>query len=49
MIGATIVDNGFLPRDVVEAEARVFHDDLDVVEVISRTDKVTVPLSIDRT
>jgi len=51
-IGTTIVDNGFLPREVVEAEARVFHDDLDVVEVmdaIPRTEKVTVPLAIDRT
>lgn len=35
-IGATIVDNGFLPIEVVEAEARTFHDDLDVVEVEHR-------------
>lgn len=34
-IGATIVARGYLPADVVEAEARVFHDDLDVVEVWS--------------
>ena len=32
-IGATIVACGFLPREVVEAEARVFHEDLEVVEV----------------
>ncbi len=33
-IGATIVACGFLSRDLVEAEARVFHDELDVVEVV---------------
>ena len=32
-IGTTIVDHGFLPEDIVEAEARVFHDDLEVIEV----------------
>lgn len=34
-IGATIVERGFLSLEVVEAEARVFHDDLDIVEVWS--------------
>ena len=34
-IGATIIMNGFLSADVVEAEARAFHDDLDVIEVSS--------------
>jgi len=34
-IGTTIILNGFLPADVVEAEARAFHDDLDVIEVSS--------------
>jgi hypothetical protein len=43
-IGATIVESGFLPAEVVEAEARVFHDDLDVVEVIPRSEKMTIPL-----
>ena len=38
-IGRTIVEAGFLPEDVVEAEARVFHDDLDVVEVFAATDR----------
>lgn len=33
MIGATIVEAGFLSAEVVEAEARAFHDDLEVVEV----------------
>jgi hypothetical protein len=32
-IGATIVARGFLSAEVVEAEARAFHDDLEVVEV----------------
>ena len=35
-IGNAIVDCGFLPEAVVESEARVFHDDLDVIEVVSR-------------
>jgi hypothetical protein len=46
-IGATIVEFGFLPYDVVEAEARVFHDDLDIVEVVPRSEKPTLPLSFD--
>lgn len=43
-IGATIVENGFLPVDVVEAEARAFHDELDVVEVVPRSEKQTLPI-----
>ena len=43
-IGITIVESGFLPREVVEAEARVFHDDLDIVEVIPRSQKTTIPI-----
>ena len=43
LIGATIVANGFLPADVIEAEARAFHDDLDVVEVVPRSEKPTIP------
>jgi hypothetical protein len=34
-IGATIVACGFLSRELVEAEARVFHHELDVVEVVA--------------
>jgi hypothetical protein len=34
-IGQTSVERGFLPPEVVEAEARAF-DDLEVVEVVSR-------------
>ncbi len=33
-IGMTIIDNGYLSAAVVEAEARTFHDDLDIVDVI---------------
>ncbi len=43
-IGSTIIENGFLPAEVVEAEARVFHDDLEVVEVVPRTEKTTIPV-----
>lgn len=48
-IGATIVAHGFLTSDVVEAEARAFHDDLDVIEVFDdpnppRHEKVTLRL-----
>jgi hypothetical protein len=43
-IGQIIVDHGYLPGHVVEAEARVFHDDLDVVEIVPRSERNTVPL-----
>lgn len=42
-IGATIVARGFLPAEVVEAEARVFHDDLEIIEVTPRSEKTTLP------
>jgi hypothetical protein len=47
MIGTTIIESGFLPAEVVEAEARVFHDDLEVVEVMGqpeRSEKTTIPV-----
>jgi len=43
LIGTTIIEHGFLPAEVVEAEARAFHDDLEVVEVSSRSEKTTLP------
>ena len=43
-IGLAIVENGFLSFEEVEAEARVFHDDLDVIEVLPRSEKVTASL-----
>jgi hypothetical protein len=49
-IGNTIVDAGFLPSSIVESEARVFHDDLDVIEVVDvareRSEKTTIPLPL---
>ena len=42
-IGAMIVDSGYLARDIVEAEARVFHDEIEVIEVVPRSEQVTVP------
>lgn len=47
MIGTTIIENGFLSPEIVEAQARIFHDDLDVVEVVEvdpRELKMTIPL-----
>jgi len=43
-IGTTIVANGFLAREVVEREARAFHEDIEVIEVTPRSEKNTVPL-----
>lgn len=43
-IGTTIVANGFLAREIVEREARAFHEDIEVIEVIPRSEKNTVPL-----
>jgi len=43
-IGATIVENGFLSAAAVEAEARVFHDEIEVVEVTPRSERTTTPM-----
>jgi hypothetical protein len=43
-IGTTIIENGYLPAAIVEAEARVFHDDLDIIEVTARSEKTTIPV-----
>lgn len=43
-IGATIVEMGFLSAETLEAEARAFHDDLEVVEVIPRSERTTLPI-----
>jgi hypothetical protein len=42
-IGRTIVESGFLTEEVVEAEARAFHEDLEVIEVTPRSEKTTLP------
>jgi hypothetical protein len=46
-IGDTIAYHGFLPAATVEAEARVFHEEIDVVEITDQTprsERLTVPL-----
>lgn len=46
-IGATIVAKGFLPAEIVEAEAQAFHDGLEVVEVVEalpRSERTTLPI-----
>lgn len=45
-VGATIVMQGVLSFEAVEEEARAFHDDLDVIEVVPRSEKNTVPLAV---
>ena len=45
-IGSTIVEMGFLSTEVMEAEARVFHDDLEVIEVVPRSERSTVPMPL---
>ncbi|HEY1814055.1 MAG TPA: hypothetical protein VGG74_17005 [Kofleriaceae bacterium] len=45
-IGATIVESGFLAPEVVEREARAFHDEIDVVEIddpLPSSERVTIP------
>lgn len=43
-IGKTIVAHGFLAKEIVEREARAFHDDIEVVEVTPRSERVTTPI-----
>lgn len=43
-IGTTIWANGYLAKDIVEREARTFHDDIEVVEVVPRSERVTAPI-----
>jgi hypothetical protein len=45
-IGSTIVEHGFLAREIVESEARAFHEDIDVVEVVPRSERVTAELAV---
>ncbi|HEY0250447.1 MAG TPA: hypothetical protein VGC41_02930 [Kofleriaceae bacterium] len=44
-IGNTIVEHGYLAKEVVEREARAFHDEIDVVEIadeLPRSERETV-------
>ncbi len=46
-IGDTVIQEGFLAPEIVEREARAFHDDLEIVEVeheLARSEKTTLPL-----
>lgn len=51
-IGQTIIDCGFLAADIVEAQARAFHDELDIVEIepgsdethLARSERTTLPV-----
>lgn len=45
-IGTTIVEMGFLSPEVLDAEARAFHDDLEVVEVVPRSERNTMPMPL---
>ena len=50
-IGATIVAHGFLARDTVEAEARAFHDEIEVIEITDnapRSERVTLEMPVRR-
>ena len=50
-IGKTIVENGFLARETVEAEARAFHDEIEVIEITDnapRSERVTLELPVRR-
>lgn len=42
-IGTTIIAKGFLAPDIVEREARAFHDEIDVVEVVPSSERSTLP------
>jgi hypothetical protein len=42
-IGNMIVEHGFLAKEIVEREARAFHDEIDVVEIVDRSERATVP------
>jgi hypothetical protein len=47
-LGAVIVEHGFLSTEIVEAEARAFHDELDVVEVAGPEDDVVDDVDLPR-
>jgi hypothetical protein len=42
-IGTTIVAQGFLASEIVEREARAFHDDIEVVEIELSSERTTLP------
>jgi hypothetical protein len=46
-IGTTIVAKGFLAAEIVERAAREFHDEIDVVEIVPRSERTTMPIPSD--
>lgn len=44
-IGTIVSSNGFLPKEIVEREARAFHDEMDVVEVVPRSERDTAEIA----
>ena len=44
-LGTVIVEAGFLSKETVEAQARAFHDELDVLEVGEEIDESHLPRS----
>lgn len=50
-IGVTIVNHGFLAADVIEAEARAFHDEIEVIEITEtapRSERVTLEMPVHK-
>ena len=50
-IGQTIIAHGFLAKETVEAEARAFHDEIEVIEITDnapRSERVTLELPVRR-
>ena len=50
-IGATIISHGFLAPEIVEAEARAFHDEIEVVEIMDnapRSERVTMEMPVQK-
>jgi hypothetical protein len=43
-IGSTIVAAGFLRKEDVERAAREFHDEIEVVEIVPRSERTTLPI-----
>lgn len=49
--GQTIVAHGVLARETVEAEARAFHDEIEVIEITDsapRSERVTLEMPVRR-
>jgi hypothetical protein len=50
-IGDTIAHHGFLARETLEAEARAFHDEIEVIEITEgapRSERVTLEMPVQK-